>query len=336
MPAKSPSALWLPAARRPRARRIGRQRQHGYVLLVVLAVSVLVITALGTLAKLSLRRGLEAADAERALQMRWGAVTLERAILAKAPEVFQQREELAAVQTPKVPPPPSIRAVLTLGNVTFDLLLGDEDAKLSLNSLYHHAGPAKTGQAVSRIVGPAVGRAVRLVPAVEPLLIAREGKRNSLQSDDESPDEEAPPIADAFRSWGEVFDLAALENGTRSDAALPNLTTGITCWGNGQLNFRRASDEAILAVAGSVIQDGGARRLLERYRSSPTSTLGVLLQTEVSGGRNRDELRKVLSETSTNFSLWIDASSQAIGSRRSFTVMRRDEEGVTRQSKFLH
>ncbi len=127
-----------------------------------------------------------------------------------------------------------------------------------------------------------------------------------------------------------------METQIGSDAALPNLTTDITCWGNGQLNFRRASDQAILAVADSVVQDGGAQRLLKRYRESPTATLSVLLQTEISGQRNRDQLSEMLSETSTNFSLWIDASAKGSGSQRTFAVMRRDDEGVTRQTKFAH
>lgn len=316
---------------RPR-RPMQRRRAGGYVLLVVIAVSVLVITALGTLAKQSLRRGLEAADAERSLQKRWGALTLQRELLAGAPIVFEQQEELAEKLTPGVPPPNAIRSALMLGGVTFDLLLADEDAKLNLNALYHHVGPLRTRQAISQVVGVAGTRSLRLIPASDPMLVPRQ----MTQAESESTGDEDVPILDAFRSWGEVFDLGALETQSGGDVALPNLTTDITCWGNGQLNIRRASDQAILAVAGSVVQDGGAQRLLQRYRSSKSPSLAVLLQTEISGGRNRDRMSSLLSETSTNFSIWIDASSKGDGSQRYLTVMRRDEEGVTRQTRFAH
>ena len=93
--------LQIPA--RFRARRV--QTGRGYVLLVVIAVSVLVVTALSTLAKQSLRSGLQAADAQRSLQQRWGAHTLQRAMLAKAAEVFELREKIAAESNPGVPPP---------------------------------------------------------------------------------------------------------------------------------------------------------------------------------------------------------------------------------------
>lgn len=308
--------------------RVSARTKSGYVLLLVLAVSVLVITTLSTLANLSLRRSLAAADAQRSLQQRWGAVTLERAMLARASEVFQLQEELAAERTPGVPPPSSIRAALTLNGVTFDLLLGDEDAKLNLNALYHRNGLGSTQRALADIVGPS--QSVALRPAASALLIAAQMPSRTRGGNLDS--EQAEEIPDAFRSWGEVFDLTSLHR--QGQAALPSVTTGITCWGTGQLNFRRASDQAILAIARSVVQDGGARRLLQRYRNNPAASLGVLLQTEVSNQQNRQRLLELMSQSSTNFSLWVDASSNSGRSHRQFTVMRRDEEGVIRQSKF--
>jgi hypothetical protein len=302
-------------------------------LLVVIAVSVLVITVLGTLAKQSLRLGLQAADAERSLQQRWGALTLERSVLGQASRVFELQDEKWRELGNEGPPPATIRDALTLGGVTFDLMLGDEDAKLNLNMLFHRVGASKTEDAIREMGGPSAALVLRLLPATKALQIDREQRRTRLQS--QEPEEE-PVIPDPFRSWGEVFDLEALERSTGTDVALPSLTTGMTCWGAGQLNIRRASDEAILAVAGSIVQDGGAQRILQRYRQSKTISLEILLTSEVSNRRDQDSLKRMLSETSTNFSLWLDASTKAHGSIRTFSVMRRDEEGVTRNNKFLH
>ena len=320
-----------------RTRRSLHRHSDGYILLTVIAVSVLVITALATLANLSLRRGLEASDAERSLQQRWGALTIQRTMLAKAPLVFQQQEDDFAENAPGVPPPTTIRAIMTLRDVTFDIQLGDEDAKLNLNALYHYGGPRSVDQAIARAGGPVVGVAKRLLPGRGPRRLERSGGRITPgNADEDDLDVEEPALLDAFRSWGEVFDLAALDAGLARDASLPNLTTGMTLWGNGQLNFRRATDEAILAVAGVVVQDGAARRIVQRYRESPTATLAVLLQTEISSEPDRKRLAQLLSEASTNFSIWIDASARGGGSLRAFTVTRRDDEGVIRQTRFLH
>jgi hypothetical protein len=293
------------------------------------------VTVLGLLAKVSLRRGVQSVDAELALQQRWGAITLQRVLLAGAPKIFDDREKrLKELGVAGSPPPPFIRSAISFGGVTFDVMIADEDAKLNLNALYHHAGSTKLNQAIADIV-PLSGRtSLRLVPAIEPMLISREQVVTLRPDSGQGEKERKAEIPAAFRSWGEVFDLAKMSAAVGSEAALPNLTTDMTCWGSGQLNIRRASDQSILAVVGTVIQDGGAARFLKNYRANPTMDLKVLLVTEVKNEGQRDELSKLVSEASTNFSLWIDASTRTGRPIRDFIVMRRDEEGVTRLEKF--
>lgn len=297
-------------------------KKDGYVLLAVLSVSILMVTLLGLFANLSLRRGLEAADAERDLQQRWGARTLQHAVLTQAPALFEKREEVAFERTPGTPPPPFFRAAVTLGDVTFDLLLGDEDAKVHLNSLYHQSGEKAAADAVGSLVDSAATRSLRLLPATESWASNRVDEESEL----------GPPPA--FRSWGEVFDFAQVRTDFGTTAAIPNITTGTTCWGSGQLNFRRASDEAILAVARSVIQDGSAKRLLERYRDSPTATLSILLQTEVDDPEDRRRLARLFSESSSHYSIWIDASTRGRRPLRLFVVQDRDPAGDLRHHHF--
>ena len=302
----------------------------GYVLMIVLATSVLVVTVLGTLANVSLRRALQAADAGRELQQRWGTLTLQKTVLSQAPDLFLQRQELATESRLDAPPPPMIRDAMTLGGVTFDLMLGDEDAKLNLNVIYHLSGRQKTEQVLSE-ASPSAAMYARLVPAVQPQQLSRQQRSRPRDSDS---DEEIEPVADAFRSWGEVFDINALEQNLGSEAALPIATTGITCWGSGQLNFQRATDEAILAVAGSIVQDGGARRILKRYRDNPTIDLAALLQNEVANPQNRRQLARRLGQTSNHFSLWIHSSTPQRKFQQQLTVMSRDDEGVIRFESF--
>jgi hypothetical protein len=305
------------------------------VLLVVLAASVFAVTVLSSLAKVSLRRVVEARDAELALRQRWGALSLERALLSEAPTIFEQREKIWEESNPgQPPPPPRIRDAITISGVTFDVMIGDEDAKLNLNSLYHRAGMAEVNQALAEVLPPAGRLALALWPAVEPMQLRRQQVgRPAPESNDE---EKRPQVPMAFRSWGEVFDLTQLSAALQSDAALPNATIHITCWGNGPLNIRRASDQTVLAVLGSVIQDGGAQRLLQAYRGSPAPDIELLLVSQVRSERQRSQLRRQLSEISTNFSLWIDASTKSGRRLRRFVVMQRDEEGTTRYEKFAH
>ncbi len=311
-----------------------RRRRGGYVLLVVMAASVLVVTVLGTLAKISLRRAVDANDAQRSLRQRWGALTLQQSLLKAAPKIFEARDqELASVSSDQIPPP-VIRQAITIGDVTFDILLGDEDAKLNLNAIYHQVGEGRARRAIGSIVGQALNQTTRLLPAVAPQSRSREQTRLSVAAESDDPDAEQDSPAEAFGSWGQIFDIARLKAALGSEVALPNATTGITCWGSGQLNFRRASDQAILAVIGSVVQDGGARRILQRYRENPTATMQILLQLEVSNRASRERLMQLLTESSNNFSIWITATSQTGRGLTQFTVMQRDDEGVTRFNRF--
>ncbi len=90
----------------------------------------------------------------------------------------------------------------------------------------------------------------------------------------------------------------------------------------------------MLAVIGSVVQDGGARRILQRYRENPTATIQILLQLEVSNSHNRERLMRLLTDSSNNFSIWISATSKTGRGLTQFTVTERDDEGVIRFNRF--
>ena len=311
--------------------RIERGRpRRGYVLLVVIAVSLVTVTVLSKLATSALQKTLEAADAEVSLQKRWGTFTLERAVISGAQKRFEFEEERAR-QRGTLPPPTTIRDAITMGGVTYDLLLGDEDAKLNLNTVYHHAGREKTQSAIESVLGVGGRASIRLIPAVKPQSLSREQVQSTR--DNEAEETIPPPPPKAFRSWGEVFDLNRLQQQT-GPKALPNATVGLTCWGNGQLNLTRATDPAILAVIDTVMQDAGAKRILKRFRQNPTIPTEVLILTEVSNRRNQEQLKALLSESSNNFSVWINASTKMGKDYQIFSVTERDPEGEQAHSRF--
>jgi hypothetical protein len=301
-------------------------------LLVVLAVLVLMVTALASLSSLSLDRALAAGDAKIRLQQRLGAASIERALLPRAATIFQRLDETAAENGPaRSGAPRQLRGAFTMGGVTFDVLLADEDAKLNLNRVYHRTGLERTAAIVTELVGPAAARAVRLQAQTPPQPQAfEEGDAAEAEAGD------LPALPRAFRSWGQVFDLARLRATTGSQAALPAATGQLTCWGSGALNVRRASDAALRAAAGCVLSRAGAGRLLRRYRDNPTLSLELLIEREAKTEIERRGLRKLLGETSNHFSLWLDASAIGRRSRRVFSVMRQTEDGTTVHERFAH
>lgn len=319
--------------------------RSGYVLLTVLAVLVLMVTVLATLSKLSLRRALAAADAQVRLQQRLGADSIEKTLLPQAGKIFdtleKQAEDLRISTGKVVPIPRTLRKAVSMGGVTFDVVLADEDAKLNLNQVYHINGPQRCRRAISELVGPNASRAIRMLPATRPMrdaLLESAPGGDSVEASDEESDAGSDAsdleIPRAFRCWGEVFDLDQLSAGFLADAAIPNLTSEITCWGGGNLNVRRASDRSMKAAIACVLSDAGAGRLVSRYRENPDVSLEIVLQQETNTATERLGLGKMLSETSSHFSLWIDASAGGRRSARTFSVMQRTDDGIVFNERF--
>ncbi|TWT98401.1 General secretion pathway protein K [Stieleria varia] len=303
-------------------------------MLMVLAVAVLLTTVLARLAKTSLKQGLAAADAQVRLQQRWGSESLQQAVLPRAGKVFKEFDEQWRLQDQGAPPT-TIRDAITLGRVTFDVVLGDEDAKLNLNAVYRLGGERRTQAVLQKLVRPELTSMIRLAPAVDQQTTRGNERTVGAVAGGEDLGDDAP-LPDAFRSWGEVFDVSQISAAFGNDAALANLTTGITCWGSGQSNLRRASDEIIQAMVASVVSEAQASRLVARYRENPTMSAQILFQNQVSDETQRAQLSRMFSETSHNHSMWIDASATGRRSLRRFIVMQRDDSGMTRYHQFKY
>ena len=145
----------------PNARRSSR----GYILLAVLAVSVLITTVLATLAKTSLKRAVASGDAQRRLQQRWGIHSLQRTILKRAPKIFEIYDKAILERDPDAELPTSLRQSINMGGVTYDLLLGDEHSKVNLNTIAHARGLNQTERIVKEMVGLDAADSVRLLPS---------------------------------------------------------------------------------------------------------------------------------------------------------------------------
>ena len=311
-------------------------KRDGYALIAVLAVMVLMVTVLNNLSRLSLRRALAASDAQIRLQQRLGSDSIERVVLPQAARVFEsleeQAEEARRLGRDELTVPTKLRDAVTIGGVTFDVVLSDEDSKLNLNQVYHAVGEARARTTINKLVPAVAARSIRLIPAVRSV-----GNPLEFMTDQDDEDDTAEAeIPRAFRSWGEVFDLSSLFSTIGSDAALPNLTTELTCWGSGSINIRRASDESIRSAAACVISEAGANRLVNRYRENPTITSEMLITRETKSESERQRLRRMLGEVSVHFSVWIDASAKARRSARVFSVMRRTDDGVIVNERYAY
>jgi len=326
------SRIFPPAAALPGPVARRRQRRHhrrGVFLLFVLAALVMVGLMMVGVARQSLNLATQAVDAQDALQRRWGTLSCQRAALAVAPSLFEELERRATQKKSKAPAPSVLSTSVALGNLRFDLILSDEDAKVNLNAVYHRRGRAFVQQAVVQLAGGAA-LPIQLLPEVAhvplPVATARRSK------EDQPP---PPPPVPAFRHWGEVFDLTHASDAAGGASLLPTTTAQMTCWGRGRINVRRASDAAVTAVGRLIVNESVVRRAIEKYRVNPLQTLDQILEQLNVKEQDRVALGELLQTQSDCFAVWIRSQSPKKIDHH-LAVSEREEEGSIRTTRFQY
>src|SRR3982750_969566 len=114
-------------------RNCAHERRGGYVLILTLALLVLAATLMVAVARAAGDHAMLARQEQAGLQRRWGAVSCRAALLPSADQILV-RAELQAHR-----PVPIHRARLQLGAQTFDVAIGDEQAKTNVNALIQAA-----------------------------------------------------------------------------------------------------------------------------------------------------------------------------------------------------
>ena len=276
-----------------------RPRQRGYVLLCAIAVLLLGAVILAGMARWSLSRIVLANEAQEQLQLKWGTISSQRALLPHAEQIL-----LAAEQAGQ--PAASVRARIPLGKQAFTVVVGDEQAKLNPNAMLSEYRKWEIEQAIREALrGTALGSHVRLqVPAGS----------------------NPWPIGSFAQMLGDV-PVERLVESPREGTAPADL---LTCWSDGRLNILRASDalvEAALKPAmggtemSSMLQ--ARKKLFESKRDVRLAAQGAeqSQQPDLTTASGRDqaakqlaallpsETQELLTGSSTCHSVWVLADT---------------------------
>lgn len=299
------------------------RRRSGYVLLLTLLVLALAAVAMAGVCRHSLRLALQATRAQHDLQTRWGTTGIETTFLPAAGDWLSRHEKRAGhVET-------SARSEIILGGQRFTFLVADEEAKINVNTLYDRGDASRTQSMVREFARAGGGDvAVRLQPLYGPGRVrARSGAIQKLGGAAAASGPAigrgagaslrpatarvvaAATLPPAFETLGQVFDelppgrWAGLPSGRAAAGEL-------TCWGNGKLNARRASPQAIAAV-GSLcappLNRTAAARLSGLLRQNPPISLNEAIAAMSLPREQVGQLGEVLQNTSGSYSLWIVA-----------------------------
>jgi hypothetical protein len=247
------------------------------LVLVVLAVILLV-----GFARQSLSLALQASEAKRDLQLRWGTASVSEAILDRAGMILSEhvRRNSANPGDGRLLYP--CTETVRLGDMDFRLVLDDENRKVNVNRIYITGGSERVLESMHQL-----GRgtaATRLRP-----------EQGDLRNVAMRP----------FASWGQVYALDELPPEEAPARWLMENTGELTCWGSGRIHFRGSSDPALETVARYATGPVTAARLVNKRRQDPSLELDDLLDSLAARLRDKNRLKSWLTDESLCFSLWI-------------------------------
>ncbi len=315
-------------------------QKKGFVLLLVLVAIIIVGVSLTATARRSLDASLAAIESQRSMQRRWGMVSCQRALLPAAAGLFDVSDlKTRKMRGKQLAFPAIIEDRVVLGGQTFDLLLADEDAKANLNAIYDVGSKRVCELSVKRLTGAMEFRTIQLRPVRDSMsqLAAKLSAASESILDGENLESAsfAKNGLPAFRSWGEVFDLLQINRIDGEDRQLAKMTRKITLQGTGRLNVFRASDEAVLAVCTTVVQEGLAKRILAKIRETSLGEIRLILERSVTNADDRKALSTLLGTSSSSFSIWIEAADKSSRQQR-LALQSLNEVGTVQTTEFSY
>jgi type II secretory pathway component PulK len=290
-----------------------RMRQRAFALVLVLVLLLLAAAGLAGAARHSALAAVASEQGLQRMQWHWALISCRAALPGRIPALLDRAEgrdprNRAGIRTSKDKPREPVRAMrvrCVLAGRTYDLVLTDEQAKVSVNRLLLDASVPEATAIVRRLTrGPGRGRdEVRL----RPLAGGATGRATSALR--------------AAGAYGQVFDAAPPQRlaGTGRESGL---AANVTCWSSGMVNFSRAPRAVLEEVFDMTAGRRYAQSFIEARDRVPYSTLKqVLALCERIDDVGREAIEGYLTDESSCFGLWVIAYTS--GERRyAFTAVR--------------
>lgn len=248
-------------------------RDHGVVLLITLVLIAIAAVVLAATARRSMSAALDVATATEDLQRRWAAVSLEAALADSVGSILD-RETAKGIE-----PIRRIDAEIEFGTARVTVAITDEQATVNVNALL--AGRSRSG----------------LVAAVRALSrpiedVADEPLRVRLR-----------PQTQRVSSFAQVFDRP-------SPQQILSVAPDVTCWGNGRLNWRRASDRALKTFAAPAVGSAAINQLIDLRKDDELTLEQAIAQLDGVPRSTRQQLPRYLTDRSACFGIWVTVHGQ--------------------------
>jgi hypothetical protein len=264
---------------------MSRHHHQAFALPLTLLLLTLAAATMVSVCTRSLTLVAQATAAEQELQRRWAMESCRRTILPEAESL------LASAEAKSKSPVTCRRYEIVLGDVPIELRVTDEEAKVKMDVLLSRLGKAEAELTLHT-------------------LLAR--RRSDVNID-------LHPLADAVRrppfpnapmvgSFSQIFGdtpVAALLPQVSGQGSAHNMPADdLTCWGDGRINLKRASKQALVAACRGLLTEGQVETLI-KLRDAPELTINGLLAPLQLDQKTADAVRSLLTIRSSCHGLWI-------------------------------
>ncbi len=263
------------------------RNSQGFVLLLVLLVLTVCGVLLASAARRSGAAALEARGARSELQRRWGTLSCSNVCLTNAESLLDQ------AQTDNDAPAIEVRHAVMLGETKFDLILADEQAKLNANMLVHRRSRQNLVPSLQRLQSD----------CRQPLLVIPYPTPQQTGMGDEK-DTTLPQL---FSSYAQLlaYEHPSQLIGSESRGSSP--ISGITCWGSGALNLKRAVPEVLRQALGDMLTESHIATLQTFRQEKPSCTIDeILLELDLPRQR-KSQMADLATDRSDCHSVWVIA-----------------------------
>ena len=260
-----------------------RPQPRGYVLVTVLVLVLIAGLAAAAAVRHSMDESLSAQASLRDVQYRWGALTLERALLPSAGRLIEAYEE-------ELRRPVAARTFhVALGQLEFEVRLEDEQAKVNAGRLLGDVADL-----------PAAERKLRE-------LLSGTDAAGRVRVRGATPDAELPRLG----SYAQIVEqCGARELFRQNDVRGDGLADRLTCWGDGRLNVYRASPASLRWALSPAVDLARVQELAALRDQVPRLGLSQMLDRLELTDAQRHHADGALTERSRCHSVWTVARSR--------------------------
>jgi len=259
----------------------------GFVLIVVLLVIVTAATALAATVRYSCQQALTAAERMRRLQLRWGMLSCRAVCLPRAELTLQDRPATDSGPLARV------HRSVKLGDMTFHVIVGDEQAKADVNLLAARRGRRGLIEALRMLQ---LDQRRVLQTRLKPIAV----KPNP-----------ANPIPAVYGSFEQLFDVGHPSKLVGTGRIDRYASDRITCWSRGRVNFKRADRRVLREVLEGILNETQIDALIRIRRDVPDCTLNEALGQLDLKKPVRKAAQSLLTDMSWCHSLWIVAEGRS-------------------------